>query len=143
MLAVNNEEEMKHKLYELYQLDWMMSHGYSLINLMSELNNSGEEWHDQYIYDNGDGTEEAGFHADVEAIFIDWGHERGFTGGEMWSCFNEFCDAELTMPDYIQGLLDVADDDKLTEAYKKWLRENSKEKSPEKKCYISFSSSCG
>lgn len=28
------ENQMKHKLYDFYQLDWMMSHGYSLADLM-------------------------------------------------------------------------------------------------------------
>jgi hypothetical protein len=31
------------------------------------------------------------------------------------------------VPDYIQGLLNIADDDKLTEAYHEWTKENIEE----------------
>lgn len=124
-------EKMQKRLYELYQLDWMMTHGCSLGRLMSELNNSGEEWHDQYIYDNGDGTssDETGFHADVEALFSDWEKERGFTGGEIWSCFDEFCRAEMSDIGYIRGLLKRVpwEAEALGDAYDEWLKENGLE----------------
>jgi len=36
-------EKMKERLYELYQLKWMMAHGYSL-KRMPELDNGDEKW---------------------------------------------------------------------------------------------------
>ena len=38
------QEAMKERLYELYHLKWMMTHGYSLERLMSKLDNGGEKW---------------------------------------------------------------------------------------------------
>ena len=35
------EDQIKHKLYGLYQLDWMMSHSYSLDDLMESMSNNG------------------------------------------------------------------------------------------------------
>ena len=37
------EMKMKKRLYELYQLKWMMTHGYSL-ERMPKLDNDGEKW---------------------------------------------------------------------------------------------------
>ena len=37
------QKAMKERLYELYQLKWMMTHGYSL-ERMPKLDNSGEKW---------------------------------------------------------------------------------------------------
>ena len=113
------KEQMKKKLYGLYQLDWMMSHGYSLADLMRGMNSEAID-HDEHIFN----TEQDGMHADIERIFSEWECFEGFPGGCIYVCFDEFCGAELTMPDYIQGLLDVADDDELTEAYKKWAAVN-------------------
>ncbi len=117
------EEQMKRRLYDLYQLDWMMTHSYSLTDLMRGVG-SEAVYHDEHIFD----TEQDGMHADVEGIFVEWEGDVGFPGGCIYACFDEFCGAELTMPDYIQGLLDVANNDDLTEAYKKWLEDNGETK---------------
>ena len=113
------EEQMKKRLYGLYQLDWMMSHGYSLADLMCGMNSEGVE-HDDHISD----TEQDGMHADIERIFSEWEGDVGFPGGCLYVCFDEFCGAELTMPDYIQGLLNAAHDDELEKAYNKWLEKS-------------------
>ncbi len=123
------EEIMMRRLYGLYQLDWMMSHGYSLADLMRGMTNI-PWYHDGDIYDyyeNEEDTEPAGMRADVEGIFKSWEFDSDAFGGSCWACFNEFCGAELTMPDYIQGLMNAAHDDELAEAYKKWLKDNESE----------------
>ena len=120
---------MKHKLYDLYQLDWMMSHGYSLIDLMHGMTEI-PWYHDGWItdyYEDKYGTEPEGMRADIEGIFRAWEFDSDAFGGECWVCFNEFCGAELTMPEYIQGLLDAAHDKDLAKAYHKWAEENVEE----------------
>lgn len=113
------EEQMKRRLYELYQLDWLMSHGYSLRDVIKGMGDYEAVDHDSHILDS-----EVGMRADIEGIFEEWESDVGFPGGCIYVCFDEFCGAELAMPDYIQGLLDVADNDELEEAYKKWLEDN-------------------
>ena len=123
------EEQMKHRLYNLYQLDWMMSHGYSLTDLMHGMTEI-PEYHDDYItdyYEFEDSLVPIGLKADIEGVFRAWEFDSDAFGGECWVCFDEFCGAELTMPDYIQGLLDAARDDNLAKAYHEWAKENVEE----------------
>jgi hypothetical protein len=122
------ENQMKHKLYGLYQLDWMMSHDYSLADLMAGMTNI-PEYHDEYIssYPDDDHAYTDGMKADIEGIFRAWEFDSDAFGGECWVCFSEFCGAELTMPEYIQGLLDAAHDKDLAKAYHKWAEENVEE----------------
>jgi len=120
------EEQMKHKLYGLYQLDWMMSHGYGLSDLMRSMTEI-PEYHDDYItdyYESEDDIEPKGMKADIEGIFKAWEFDSDAFGGSCWVCFDEFCDTELTVPDYIQGLLDAAHDDILEKTYYEWLDRN-------------------
>lgn len=116
------EEQMKKRLYELYQLDWLMSHGYSLRDVIKGMGDHEAVDHDSYIHDS-----EVGMYADVERIFSEWESDVGFPGGCIYVCFDEFCGAELNMPVYIQKLLNVANDNKLTEAYLEWLKNHENE----------------
>jgi len=117
------EKIMKRYLYDLYQLDWMMTHGYSLTDLMRGMN-SEAVYHDEYIFD----TEQDGMHADIERIFSEWEGDVGFPGGCIYVCFDEFCGAELTDIGYIKGLLDrVPWEEDLRDAYNKWLKDNGSE----------------
>ena len=118
------EEQMKRTLYGLYQLDWMMSHGYGLVDLMHGMTEI-PEYHDNWItdyYEFEDDTEPEGMRADIEGIFRAWEFDSDAFGGSCWSCFDEFCGTELIMPDYIQRLLDAAHDDNLAKAYREWIK---------------------
>lgn len=75
--------------YEKYQLDWMLRHGYSLQDLMQEL-------HEYQC-----GSEDSKI---VPAIFNDWQKDSGFHG-ELWACFDEFCETEYRDSQYIKFLL--------------------------------------
>lgn len=115
------EEQMNRRLYDLYQLDWMMTHGYSLTDLMRGMNSEAVD-HDEYIFD----TEQDGMHADIERIFSEWECFEGFPGGCIYVCFDEFCGAELTDIGYIKGLLDrVPWEEGLRDAYNQWLEDNN------------------
>ena len=68
------------KRYERFRLQWMMDHGYSLGDLMEQLDVQMEE-------------AEPGF--TIASLFTQWERERGFQG-ELWPCYAEYlmCDAE-------------------------------------------------
>ena len=132
------EEQMKRRLYGLYQLDWMMSHGYSLTDLMQSMTRC-YEFHDQHITDCYNEVEPdspyeiadiipAGMKADIEGIFKSWEFDTDAFNGSCWACFDEFCGAELTDVGYIKGLLDrVPSEEGFRDAYNKWLKDNGSE----------------
>ena len=106
------EEEMKSKLYDLYQLDWLMSHGYSLCDVLTALRDAENE------------AMEFGDDDDFDAI-TDRFFEEGI-GGNIFACFEEFCDAELNDKEYIEdliGRLEVSEGLEMLKAYKKYLEE--------------------
>jgi len=73
------EAQAARKAYEYFKLMWMQSHGYSLDDLMSQLEKVRRD-----LYD-----EDASF----QTIYEYWEDEVGF-GGEIWPCFDEFVDNE-------------------------------------------------
>jgi len=91
------EEQMKERLYHAYQLEWLMDHGHSLSDIMKGM---AECPHGDLISDDEDNGEKK---ADIPQIFEEW-LDIGF-GGEIWSCFDEFCDCELTDTDYVADLI--------------------------------------
>ena len=110
------QEEMKKRLYEIYQLDWVARHGYSLADIMHSMD---ELIHDDHIRDTEDGMQ-----ADIVAIFDEWEDEHGFRGGSIWVCFDEFCMTELYDFGYMQRLAKVGDqwgDGGLVEAYQDFI----------------------
>lgn len=82
-----NDVNIKKIAYEKYKLDWMLHHGYTLANLMDELDSMQEESEDT-----------------VSQLFIDWEYGFGF-GSEIWVCFNEFIDNEYQDKGYMKQLL--------------------------------------
>ncbi len=68
--------------YQKYQLQWMIDHGFSLKNLIHELDKLREE---------SDQDE------DLESIFADWEYGYGF-GSEIWACEAEWRECEGMIP---------------------------------------------
>lgn len=63
--------------YERFKLQWMLDHGFTLRDLVEELEKSREETPELPLID----------------IFIDWEFVFGF-GSQIWPCFEEFMDCE-------------------------------------------------
>lgn len=106
------EDQMKNKLYDLYQLDWLMSHGYSLGDVFTVIRDAKNE------------AMECGDDDDPDVVISKF-YEEGFSG-EIFVCFGEFCDAELRDRDYVNHLLAASDPEsrtKLYEAYMKFMEE--------------------
>ena len=70
--------------YEVFRMLWLISHGYTLEDLVAAvLEYRGE----------ADGQ------VDPEELFADWEFDSGF-GGEIWPCFEEFQDADEPLTDF-------------------------------------------
>lgn len=83
--------------YEKYKLDWMLQHGYTLKDLVSELSGCmGEE------------------DEDLITTFDIWESDYGF-GSEIWACFDEFIDNEYQDEDYMKQLLNWKEYEKYEE----------------------------
>ena len=88
--------------YELYKIDWKHSH----ITKEREMN-SIKDYYEELI-DN-----------DNEYTYEDYIEEFGYNG-ELYVCFEEFCDAEYYDVDYMCTLLD---NDKLINIYHEDIKE--------------------
>lgn len=117
------EEQMKKRLFELYQLDWLATQGYSLEDIMSGMDEY-PGWHDDYIESDENGN----MRADTVGIFYKWEKESDGLNGNLWMPFDDFCNITLTNCEYITSLikgigrLDSDTATKLTDAYNKWLK---------------------
>lgn len=110
------EERMKSKLYDLYQLDWMMSHGYSLGDVFTVLRDAENE-----AMEYGDD--------DDPNVIVGRFYDEGF-GGEIFASYNEFCDAELNDEEYIGGLIGrrgITEGLALLKTYKKYRNQKAEE----------------
>lgn len=81
--------------YEKYRLQWMLTHGYSLTDLINQIQ--------EYNHDYADNTSD-----NLIAAFNDWEYDIGFNG-ELWACFDEFYCSEYQDEDYVKALLSAAE----------------------------------
>ena len=65
----------KRKEYEKFKLQWMIDHGYTLFDLIHEL---------QMMIDESDGES-------LKELFEDWEYGFGFNS-EIWPCYDEWLD---------------------------------------------------
>lgn len=91
---------IKQIAYEKYKLDWMLRHGYTLSDLMNELDQMQEESEDT-----------------VSQLFTDWEYGFGFCS-EIWVCYQEFLDSEYQDVGYMKELLDWDEFEKYQEDVK-------------------------
>ena len=73
--------------YEKYKLDWMLHHGYTLKDLVSELSGCMEEEEEELV-----------------DVFDIWESDYGF-GSEVWASFDEFIDNEYQDESYMKQML--------------------------------------
>jgi hypothetical protein len=89
--------------YEKYRLDWMLSHGYTLVDLIAELEKMREE----------EST------TSLQSLFEDWEYGFGFNS-EIWVCYEEFMDNEFWDDEYMCELLTTNE----FTTYLEYLKEN-------------------
>ena len=92
---------IKQIAYEKYKLDWLLKHGYTLTDLINELDKMQEE--------NPDDS--------VSQLFNDWEYGFGF-GSEIWVCYKEFLDNEYLDMGYMRHLLNWEEYEKYQEDVK-------------------------
>lgn len=114
------KENMKKSIYELYQLHWLMNHGYSLSDAMFKMA--------QIAFVEGlyaDDSVESLSYEKWKEISEEWNQE-GFCGGEMFACFEEFLETEYLEKDYILFLVSQSNEkEELKRLYLEDLRNNS------------------
>lgn len=98
---------IKEKAYQLYKLDWLKSHGYTLDDVLKKV------W---TIINHID------FDIEVEADLLDAFEEVGFNG-EIYACFDEFIDNEYQDNQYMKCLLGSTESDDY-KAYIKDIQED-------------------
>lgn len=81
--------------YERFKLWWMMTHGYSLRDLMQTIDSISEELHE----------DDPDFAIDSQVNALNIIEEFGFGGGSIWPCYDEFLDHEYMMPDVMRQVL--------------------------------------
>lgn len=81
--------DIKKIAYEKYKLNWLLGHGYTLTDLMRELDVIKEEEEDN---------------DSIGLLFDFWEDNRGF-GSEIWVCYQEFIDTEYMEADYMKQIL--------------------------------------
>ena len=90
-------QQARQRIYELYQLDWLMSHGYSLFDVVRGIASEAVE-----VDRENDGIDsikrnvECGIHTWMESVGLD---------GACWACYDEFFDYEYQDASYIKSLV--------------------------------------
>ena len=89
--------------YEKYKLDWMMSHGYTLVDLAAQIRD----------------VQEVNPNINAIGALFEWENDLGFDG-EIWACYDEFMDSEFLDKEYMAMILGC-------DEYKKYLEYVEKE----------------
>lgn len=87
---------IRHLCYELYKLDWKRSH---MITAEREMDSVKDYYECLGNYEMED---------ESEYTYDDYLEEFGYDGGELYVCYEEFCDAEYQNKKYMQSLLSNA-----------------------------------
>ena len=88
--GVGNSMSLELRGYKKYQLEWMIEHGYSIMDLVQQLEN--------LRFDLVDMEKEDGvpIEYNIVDIFNNWQDEIGFKESEIWACEDEWEDNEGT-----------------------------------------------
>lgn len=70
------------KEYQIYRLNWMLEHGFSINDLIGEM---------QAHLENRDENIDI---VNIKQLFAEWEQDSGFSG-QIWACYDEFVDNEL------------------------------------------------
>lgn len=107
------QEQFEDKCYAAYQLDWMISHGYSLDDYRKNLSDLAGEAIEDDVADIPTNAEE--MTAIIEEADASFQDEIGFCGS-LFVCKDEFLGAEYLDPEYMDGLLSAMSDSKRCKA---------------------------
>lgn len=81
---MDEQSELKaRKAYEIFKLQWMINHGFSLSDLMESM--------DIMVHEE---ISASGVRTSMQSLFEDWEFGVGFAYGQVWPCFEEFLQNE-------------------------------------------------
>ena len=98
MYNTNEIENFRRKCYVAYQLDWMISHGYSIADYVHALAEADQDAAVDDAYPEGDADY-------IYGVLSEAVEETGFGSGSIWVCYAEFLDAEYQDVNYMKHLL--------------------------------------
>ena len=78
--------------YEIYRLQWMINHGFSIPDLIKNLESMIEE-----------DANESGARTGLQSLFQDWEFGMGFDSA-IWPCYQEFLENEYPMMLKLQNM---------------------------------------
>ena len=115
-----DKNAFEQKCYEAYQLDWLISHGYSLNDLYKEMLDCMSE-----ALDPVDFSDDPFNHNDLEYL-AETGKEmfltsQGLGGGSIYACKDEFLESEFQDRAYMEHLISLMPNSKEMEAF--WREE--------------------
>ena len=105
MKQYTNTNEARHRIYELYQLDWLISHGYSLMDVVHGCVEEAAIATFDKCQTVLDATEVDDINPleCIEDGIRSWSN-KGFNY-EIWACFEEFLNAEYRDVSYVSELI--------------------------------------
>lgn len=112
-------EEFEKICFETYQLDWMISHGVTVDNIISDMCDIACEAVSEDPRNAM--TDEQSVRRITKACRSVLFNDRGFGNGSMWVCKDEFLGAEFKDPDYMQHLISLMPNSKEMESF--WRKE--------------------
>ena len=113
------KQEFEQKCYEAYRLDWMLSHGYTIDDVISGICDIAIEAVSEDPLNAM--TDEQAVREMTDACRYELFYERGLGQGSIWACKNEFLDAEFKDVDYMTHLISMMDNSEELEDY--WRKE--------------------
>ena len=122
MVVDQEKNDFEQKCYEAYQLDWMISHGYALsdlVNILTGIAGAAIEEDPLLAPTDADGCQKA-----VDEALSQF-EDTGFGSGSMYVCKDEFLGAEFLDNDYMYHLLRSMPDPKKKMDF--WKKEYGKE----------------
>ena len=109
-------ETFEQKCYETYQLDWMISHGWSIKDIKSTLLDGLVE-----CVFNGPITDENEMGVAFESAEDFFENSQGFGSGSIYVCMDEFLNAEFQNRTYMEHLISLMPNSKEMEQF--WRKE--------------------
>ncbi len=95
------EEEFYDRCYKAYQLDWMISHGYSIDDFYDAIKASVVDQVAEGYNINSSSRAENAMQCAIEEF-----HDAGFGSGSLWVCEDEFLDNEYMDMAYMKSLFE-------------------------------------
>ncbi len=117
-MADMSRKEFEQKCYEVYQLDWMISHGHSIDDYRTGIVGGvmdyfEDEDHIEDLSEDAVLTLDGSFVSALDTFE----NSQGFGSGSIWVCKDEFLGAEFKDPAYMEHLISLMPDSDEMEAF--------------------------